>query len=101
MHFLAMTRRMCSTKESSDRRRASGQLLGSLDGVPVCLKDVISAKGQPHAASKILENYRSPYDATVIKLKEAGAVVGGRLNLDEFAMGSSTALLMAPPETWD
>jgi aspartyl-tRNA(Asn)/glutamyl-tRNA(Gln) amidotransferase subunit A len=63
-----------------------------LDGVPVCLKDVISAKGQPlTAASKILENYRSPYDATVtVKLKQAGAVVGGRLNLDEFAMGSST-----------
>ena len=83
---------MLNQAKSSDQRRASGQLLGSLDGVPVCLKDVISAKGQPlTAASKILENYRSPYDATVtVKLKEAGAVVGGRLNLDEFAMGSST-----------
>ena len=49
-------------------------------------------KRQPlTAASKILENYRSPYDATVtVKIKQAGAVVGGRLNLDEFAMGSST-----------
>ena len=83
---------MLNQAKSSDQRRTSGQLLGSLDGVPVCLKDVISAKGQPlTAASKILENYRSPYDATVtVKLKEAGAVVGGRLNLDEFAMGSST-----------
>ena len=83
---------MLNQAKSSDQRRASGQLLGTLDGVPVCLKDVISAKGQPlTAASKILENYRSPYDATVtVKLKEAGAVVGGRLNLDEFAMGSST-----------
>ncbi|MEC8043100.1 MAG: Asp-tRNA(Asn)/Glu-tRNA(Gln) amidotransferase subunit GatA [Verrucomicrobiota bacterium] len=83
---------MVNQAKGSDQRRASGQLLGSLDGVPVCLKDVISAKGQPlTAASKILENYRSPYDATVtVKLKEAGAVVGGRLNLDEFAMGSST-----------
>ena len=83
---------MLNQAKSSDERRAAGQLKGALDGVPVCLKDVISAKGQPlTAASKILENYRSPYDATVtVKLKEAGAVVGGRLNLDEFAMGSST-----------
>ena len=83
---------MVNQAKSSDKRRISGQLKGALDGVPVCLKDVISAKGQPlTAASKILENYRSPYDATVtVKLKEAGAVVGGRLNLDEFAMGSST-----------
>ena len=83
---------MLNQAKSSDERRISGQLKGALDGVPVCLKDVISAKGQPlTAASRILENYRSPYDATVtVKLKEAGAVVGGRLNLDEFAMGSST-----------
>jgi aspartyl-tRNA(Asn)/glutamyl-tRNA(Gln) amidotransferase subunit A len=83
---------MLDQAKSSDQRRASGKILGPLDGVPVCLKDVISAKGQPlTAASKILEKYRSPYDATVtLKLKEAGAVVGGRLNLDEFAMGSST-----------
>ncbi len=78
--------------KSSDQRRTSGNCLGPLDGVPVCLKDVISAKDQPlTAASRILKNYRSPYDATVtLKLKNAGAVVGGRLNLDEFAMGSST-----------
>ena len=83
---------MLEQAKSSDNRRSTGQALGPLDGVPVCLKDVISAKGQPlTAASKILENYRSPYDATVtVKLKQAGAVVGGRLNLDEFAMGSST-----------
>ena len=56
------------------------------------MKDVISVEGQPlTAASKILENYISPYDATVTRnLKEAGMVIGGRLNLDEFAMGSST-----------
>ena len=83
---------MLNQAKNSDERRVSGQLKGVLDGVPVCLKDLISAKGQPlTAASRILENYRSPYDATVtVKLKEAGAVVGGRLNLDEFAMGSST-----------
>ncbi len=78
--------------KASDARRANGQSLSPLDGVPVGMKDVIAVKDQPlTAASKILENYRSPYDATVVrKLKEAGAVVAGRLNLDEFAMGSST-----------
>ena len=61
-------------------------------GVPLALKDVIAAKGQPlNCASKILGNFISPYDATVVqKLKAAGAVVFGRLNMDEFAMGSST-----------
>ena len=74
--------------KASDERRAKGEPLSSLDGVPVGMKDVIAVKDQPlTAASKILENYRSPYDATVVrKLKEAGAVVAGRLNLDEFAM---------------
>ena len=78
--------------KASDERRAKGKSLSPLDGVPVGMKDVIAVKDQPlSAASKILENYRSPYDATVVrKLKEAGAVVAGRLNLDEFAMGSST-----------
>ena len=81
-----------SQAKESDARRAEGKTLGPLDGIPVGIKDVISVKGQPlTAASKILKDYISPYDATVItKLKEAGAVIGGRLNLDEFAMGSST-----------
>jgi len=83
---------MLSQAKNSDQRREKGKLLSRMDGVPVGLKDVISVEGQPlTAASKILENYISPYDATVTrKLKEAGAVLGGRLNLDEFAMGSST-----------
>ncbi|MBI5386789.1 MAG: Asp-tRNA(Asn)/Glu-tRNA(Gln) amidotransferase subunit GatA [Verrucomicrobia bacterium] len=61
-------------------------------GVPVAVKDVIAVKGQPlNCGSKILGHYVSPFDATVIeKLKDAGAVVFGRLNMDEFAMGSST-----------
>jgi len=77
---------------ASDQRRAANKTLGPLDGIPIGIKDVIAVKGQPlTAASKILKNYISPYDATVIeRLNAAGAVRWGRLNLDEFAMGSST-----------
>ena len=77
---------------ASDARRAAGQARGPLDGIPIGLKDVIAVAGQPlTASSRILANFVSPYDATVTrKLKEqAGAVLWGRLNCDEFAMGSS------------
>ncbi|MCL4181460.1 MAG: Asp-tRNA(Asn)/Glu-tRNA(Gln) amidotransferase subunit GatA, partial [Verrucomicrobia bacterium] len=61
-------------------------------GVPVAVKDLIAVRGQPlGCASRILEGYVSPYDATVVeRLRAAGALVFGRLNMDEFAMGSST-----------
>ena len=61
-------------------------------GVPVAVKDVLAVKGQPlNCGSKILGKFVSPYNATVVeKLKAAGAIVFGRLNMDEFAMGSST-----------
>ncbi len=77
---------------ASDARRVAGQSLGQLDGIPIALKDVIAVAGQPlTASSKMLANFVSPYDATVTtKLKNAGAVLWGRANCDEFAMGSST-----------
>ena len=78
--------------KASDARRAAGQSLGPLDGIPIGIKDTLAVKDQPlRCASKMLENYVSPYDAScVVKLREAGAVIWGRLNMDEFAMGSST-----------
>ena len=77
---------------ASDARRAAGQARGPLDGIPLGLKDVIAVKDQPlTAASRMLANFVSPYDATATtRLKAAGAVLYGRLNCDEFAMGSST-----------
>ncbi|MDR2845468.1 MAG: Asp-tRNA(Asn)/Glu-tRNA(Gln) amidotransferase subunit GatA [Puniceicoccales bacterium] len=78
--------------DAADARRARGEARGPLDGVPVALKDNISAQDQPlTCASKILAGYVAPYDATVTrKLREAGAIPWGRLNMDEFAMGAST-----------
>jgi aspartyl-tRNA(Asn)/glutamyl-tRNA(Gln) amidotransferase subunit A len=77
---------------AADERRARGQARGPLDGIPIGLKDVIAVEGQPlTCSSKMLANYVSPYDATAtVRLKAAGMIPWGRLNMDEFAMGSST-----------
>jgi aspartyl-tRNA(Asn)/glutamyl-tRNA(Gln) amidotransferase subunit A len=83
---------------ASDERRSRAKAAGAdagarpLEGIPIGMKDVISVAGQPlTASSRMLEHFVSPYDATVTqRLKGAGAVCWGRLNLDEFAMGSST-----------
>jgi aspartyl-tRNA(Asn)/glutamyl-tRNA(Gln) amidotransferase subunit A len=75
-----------------DARRAAGEPLGALAGVPLALKDVIVTRGVPTTVgSRILEGWIPPYDATVsAKLHQAGIVVLGKTNMDEFAMGSST-----------
>lgn len=78
--------------EKVDIAVAKDEPVDMLAGVPLAIKDNILIEGQPAtAASKILENYKASYDATVVsKLKSAGAVFLGKTNLDEFAMGSST-----------
>jgi aspartyl-tRNA(Asn)/glutamyl-tRNA(Gln) amidotransferase subunit A len=75
-----------------DSRRASGERLGSLAGVPLALKDVFTQKGVPTTCgSRILEGWRPPFDSTVVRrLRDAGVVILGKTNMDEFAMGSST-----------
>ncbi len=78
--------------DASDARHQNNQILSPLDGMPIALKDVVSTKNiRTTAASKILENYKPPFDATVWeKLKSAGAVLLGKTNTDEYTMGCST-----------
>ncbi|MDT3443732.1 MULTISPECIES: Asp-tRNA(Asn)/Glu-tRNA(Gln) amidotransferase subunit GatA [unclassified Pseudofrankia] len=75
-----------------DARRAAGEQLGPLAGVPLALKDVLTAKGMPTTCgSRILQGWYPPYDATVTaRLRAADIVILGKANMDEFAMGSST-----------
>jgi aspartyl-tRNA(Asn)/glutamyl-tRNA(Gln) amidotransferase subunit A len=74
-----------------DRRRAAGDLLGPLAGVPIALKDNLCVRGmRTTASSRILERFVPPYSATTVqRIEQAGAVIVGKTNCDEFAMGSS------------
>jgi aspartyl-tRNA(Asn)/glutamyl-tRNA(Gln) amidotransferase subunit A len=90
--FLALSReRALAQAAKIDAQAAKGDPLPVLAGVPVGIKDVLTMTGSPATAgSKILQGYMPPYDATVVtRLEAAGAVLLGKLNCDEFAMGSS------------
>jgi aspartyl-tRNA(Asn)/glutamyl-tRNA(Gln) amidotransferase subunit A len=90
--FLHVADDALSQARAIDDKRARGNRLGLLAGVPIAIKDAICVRGVPStAASKILAGYCPPYDATVIsRLRAADAVLIGKTNMDEFAMGSST-----------
>ena len=103
--FLHVSDAALDTAAAIDARRAAGEQLGELAGVPVAIKDVLCTIDMPSTAgSKILEGWTPPYDAHVVsRLREAGLVPLGKTNMDEFAMGSSTEFSAYGPthNPWD
>lgn len=104
--FLSVQRQAAlEAAEAIDRRRAGGERLGLLGGLPVAVKDVLCTRDlETTCGSRMLERFRPPYDATVIeRLRAADGVVLGKTNMDEFAMGSSTenSALQATRNPWD
>lgn len=96
---------LLASAEESDKRRAAGEKRGALEGIPIGLKDVLAVRGQRlSCASKMLENYVSPYTASSLeKMASRGALFWGRLNMDEFAMGSSceNSAFLKTRNPWD
>lgn len=94
-----------SKAKELDEKLNNGEELGALGGIPIAIKDNISVKGmQNTCASRILEGYKAPYDAHVVEnLKRQDAIVFGKLNMDEFAMGSSneTSAYKLVKNPWD
>src|SRR5499433_2448324 len=104
--YLTVTAEYARTAaRGAEERYRAGRPLGPLDGAPIALKDVFCTKGiRTTCGSKILENFVPPYDATVTeRLSKAGAIMLGKSNLDEFAMGSSTehSALRVTRNPWD
>lgn len=89
--FITFNDKVLDDAAAIDKKLAQGEKLGPLAGLPVAIKDMLCTKGiKTTAASKMLSNFIPPYDSTVVaRLKKAGALVIGKTNLDEFAMGSS------------
>lgn len=104
--FLQITEDVAISQATQvDEKLARGEAIGILEGIPMALKDNLCTEGiRTTCSSKMLENFVPPYNATVVeKLKEAGAVMLGKLNMDEFAMGSSTenSGFFATHNPWD